>query len=436
MNRFLFLIIFLSEFSFAQKELIQSGPMLGYSGFREVLIWIQTNEEANIKISYYTDDKNIKYSNTYRSKKEDDFIIKIFPNDLSYGKKYLYDLYINDIKVLFDYKLEFETQDLWQYRNDPPSFSFAIGSCYYLNDKKDDRPGKGYGNNYEIFNSIYEKDPNFMLWLGDNIYLREPDLLTENGIRYRYKHARSLSNLKPLLANTHHYAIWDDHDYGPNDADRSYVNKKVSEKVFNNYWGNPNTNVTNKGGITGQFQWQDITFFLMDNRYHRAPNKFVSENKDYLGREQINWLIEALKSSNSPFKFVCIGGQVISDAKIYENYATYPEERKYLLKKIKEEKINGVIFLSGDRHHTEISKLERIDSYPLLDITCSPLTSKPYKSLNEGNTNLIKEKTFYERNFGIIKIEGPKNNRSLILSIYDYKGKKQWKYTINENDLK
>jgi alkaline phosphatase D len=29
-----------------------------------------------------------------------------------------------------------------------------------------------------------------------------------------------------------HYAIWDDHDYGPNNADKSYHLKETSRKVF------------------------------------------------------------------------------------------------------------------------------------------------------------------------------------------------------------
>lgn len=38
-------------------------------------------------------------------------------------------------------------------------------------------------------------------------------------------HSRSVAELQPFLASTHHYAIWDDHDYGPNDSDRGFYNK-------------------------------------------------------------------------------------------------------------------------------------------------------------------------------------------------------------------
>ena len=67
---------------------------------------------------------------------------------------------------------------------------------------------------------------------------------------------------------------------------------------------------------------------MMDDRYHRDPNKKLTLGKAYLGDAQLNWLIKALTSSKATFKVVCIGGQTISSAAVKENYATYPEERQ------------------------------------------------------------------------------------------------------------
>ncbi len=410
--------------------------MLGYSDFREVLIWVQTKAEAKVKIEYYTNGEVPKYTETVTTHYKSDYIAKLYPSEVEYGKTYTYKLYINDKYVPRDYKLEFQTQPLWQWRTDPPDFSFAIGSCFYANEPKDDRPGKSYGDHYEVFNSILRNDPDFMVWLGDNIYLRTPDFLTKRGIRHRHRHARAIAELQPLLGSVHHYAIWDDHDYGPNDADASYANKRIAAEAFNDYWGNLNTDVTGEGGITSHFLWNDVEFFMMDNRYHRDPNKKRTPNKQYLGEKQLDWLIKALTSSKATFKIVCIGGQTISDAKVYENYATYPEEQQTLLRRLHEERISGVVFMSGDRHHTEISKLERPEAYPLIDITCSPLTSGTHKQRNEGNTWQVKDKVFFDRNFGIVKVSGPRKDRRLVLSIYNSKGDKIWDYTIKSQDLK
>ncbi|MEM9681262.1 MAG: alkaline phosphatase D family protein, partial [Bacteroidota bacterium] len=379
----LFFAIFFTYISNAQTDLLNSGPMVGYSDYREVLIWVQTTTAADVKIEYTDENGQAKFTETVSTTKEGDFIAKLFPSEVDYGKTYTYKLYINDQRVPRNYKLEFQTQALWQWRTDPPDFSFAIGSCFYANETKDDRPGKPYGGQYVIFNSILKKDPDFMVWLGDNIYLRTPDFLTERGIRHRNRHARSTPELQPLLGSVHHYATWDDHDYGPNDADASYANKKLTEDAFNDYWGNLNTDVANIGGVTSHFLWNDVEFFMMDNRYHRDPNRKQTPNKEYLGKEQLDWLIKALTSSRASFKIVCIGGQTISDAAVYENYATYPEERQELLQRLHDEKISGVVFMSGDRHHTEISRMERPEAYPLVDITCSPLTSGTHNPRDE-----------------------------------------------------
>jgi alkaline phosphatase D len=419
----------------AQKDLLQSGPMLGYTDFREVLVWVQTTQPASVKIGYTLDDSVEQFTEKVQTTSAGDHIAKLYARPLEYGKTYDYVLYINDKAVPLDYALRFKSQALWQYRKDPPAMRIAIGSCNFINEERDDRP-QPYGATYGIFQEILSKEPDAMLWLGDNTYLRTTDFTTETGIRHRYKHTRSTKEMQPLLASVHHYATWDDHDYGPNDSDRSYALKHLTEKAFNDYWGNSNTNVAGNGGITSHFALNDVEIFMLDDRYHRAPNAATDPNKEYLGAQQLNWLIDALTSSTAPFKIVMVGGQVISDAAVFENYATFSGERNALLTRIATERIEGVVFMSGDRHHTEISRLERPGAYPLVDITCSPLTAGTHSPRDEGNSLQVIGKTFYERNFGIIDITGPRTDRKMLLTIYDNTGTKVFDYELSARELK
>ncbi len=419
----------------AQQNLLQSGPMLGYSGYREVLVWTQTTQPANVKVAYWNEDTPVQFTPVVTTTVENQLIAKVYPTNLAYGTSYDYQVYINDQAVELPYKTSFKTQPLWQYRTDPPALRVALGSCTFINEVSDDRPSP-YGGGYEIFDAILQKEPDMMLWLGDNMYLRTPDFLTLTGINHRYQHTRSVKEMQPLLGSVHHYATWDDHDYGPNDSDRSYANKHLTEATFNNYWGNFNTNVAGNGGVTSHFSTNDVEFFFLDDRYHRAPNESAVVGKDYFGKTQLDWLIDALTSSKATFKIIATGGQVISNAAVYENYATYPEERQELLDRLAFQKIEGVLFLSGDRHHTEISKLERPDAYPLIDITCSPLTAGTHSPRDEGNTLQVKGKTFYDHNFGILDITGPLKDRELLLTIYDQKGEKVFDYGIKASDLR
>ncbi len=429
-------LLFISTYA---QDLINSGPMVGYSTMQEVLLWVQTDEKAKVHFEYYEiDNPKIRFkTDEIQTLKKNGYVAKLIADQVAPGKKYKYDIFINDLKVERNYPMEFQTQKLWKWRTDPPDISFVIGSCSYVNEPKFDRPGKPYGNNFEIFNSIHSKNPDFMLWLGDNTYLREPDWNSRTGFINRYSHTRALAELQPLLASTHHYATWDDHDFGPNNSDGSFWLKETASEIFKLFWGNPNYDVTGNGGITGFFQWSDLDFFLMDNRYHRTSNNNFTEDRQLLGKDQIDWLINALSFSQAPFKFIAIGGQVISSGAVYENYATYPEERKYLLDKIREAKIEGVVFLDGDRHHTVLSKMQESENvYPLYDLTCSSLTAGVNKDDESYNVYSLKETLVGVNNFGMLNITGPAKDRKLIIKIFDKDGQELWRKSIKANDLK
>ena len=432
----LFSLMFISTYA---QDLINSGPMGGYSTMQEVLLWVQTEERANVHFEYYEiDNPKVKFStDKIETEKKNGYVAKLIADQVIPGKKYKYEVYINNYKIERNYAMEFQTQELWKWRTDPPDVKFIIGSCSYINEPEFDRPGKPYGSNFEIFNSINKKNPDFMLWLGDNTYLREPDWNSRTGFIKRYSHTRAFPELQPLLASTHHYATWDDHDYGPNNSDGSFWLKETASEIFKLFWGNPNYNVTGKGGITGFFQWSDLDFFLLDNRYHRTANNNLTGNRQMLGKDQIDWLINALSFSQASFKFVAVGGQVISNGAVYENYATYPDERKYLLDKIREAKIEGVIFLDGDRHHTILSKMQETKNvYPLYDLTCSSLTAGVNND-NEPYNSFKLEETFVNvNNFGMLNVTGPTNDRELTIQIFDKDGKELWIKSIKANDLK
>ena len=432
----LFSLMFISTYA---QDLINSGPMVGYSTMQEVLLWVQTEERAKVHFEYYEiDNPKVKFStDKIETEKKNGYVAKLIADQVIPGKKYKYEVYVNNYKIERNYAMEFQTQELWKWRTDPPDVKFIIGSCSYINEPKFDRPGKPYGSNFEIFNSINKKNPDFMLWLGDNTYLREPDWNSRTGFIKRYSHTRAFPELQPLLASTHHYATWDDHDYGPNNSDGSFWLKETASEIFKLFWGNPNYNVTGKGGITGFFQWSDLDFFLLDNRYHRTANNNLTGNRQMLGKDQIDWLINALSFSQASFKFVAVGGQVISNGAVYENYATYPDERKYLLDKIREAKIEGVIFLDGDRHHTILSKMQETKNvYPLYDLTCSSLTAGVNND-NEPYNSFKLEETFVNvNNFGMLNVTGPTNDRELTIQIFDKDGKELWIKSIKANDLK
>ena len=423
------LFVVLSFSVFAQKKILQNGPMLGYSTMNEIMLWAQTTESADVKISYYTENQDEPFwTNTVKTSKDNSFTAHLLADQIRPNTTYYYDLYINNIKVDFDNKMSFTSKPIWVFRTDAPNFSFAAGSGTYINETEFDRPGDPYGGNYEIFESIAVKQPNFMLWLGDNIYLRQKEWNSMTGIAHRYTHTRSTVEMQNLLSNVHQYAIIDDHDMGKNNCDGSYALKDISIKAFNNFWANPPQTHDLKSA-TYFFNWSDVDFFVLDNRYYRSPNHLKADNKTQLGAEQLEWLKNAIVSSEASFKFIVLGGQFLTTVERWETYSNYgfDKERQEIIDFIYEQDIKNVVFLTGDRHFTELSILEKENMPTIYDITISSLTSgSNTHALEEENENRIDETVVMERNFGIISFSGKYNERKMKISIRDTDGEEIW----------
>ncbi|MDX1419495.1 MAG: alkaline phosphatase D family protein [Rubricoccaceae bacterium] len=427
---------------------LHAGPMLGPVTPRDAVVWVQTDAPAEVQLRYYVEETadgttpRVRPLTTapIQTTPDGDHVALFRVADLEPGWTYGYQVLVDGEEVVLPYPTAFTTQPLWQWRTDPPAFTLALGSCYYANDPPYDRPGTPYGGSPAIFETIADLDPDLMLWLGDNVYLREVDWWSPAGIAYRYRHARAEPALQRLLATAHHYATWDDHDFGPNDSDRSYVLKGVTLEAFARYWPNPTHGIPGVPGVFTHFQFADAEFFLLDDRYHRTPNRAPAEPPHtILGEAQLQWLLDALSASRAPFKFVAMGGQVISPVAVFENYASVaPEERAFLLAEIERRGIEGVVFLSGDRHHSELMRLDRPDAYPLYEFTSSPLTAGVRAAPFEADNPIRVDGTLVagQRSFGTITVEGPRTERVLTLRAHDPDGAVLWERRVEAAELR
>ncbi len=421
---------------------LQNGPMLGYVDMREALIWVQTKSSAAVSVDYWETARPEKIFHTTDvfTKKENGFTAKCVADQVLPGIEYTYRVNINGAGLKLPYPTTFKTQTLWQWRSDPPAFSVATGSCAYINEERFDRPGKPYGSDYQIFTSIHQQKPDLMLWLGDNTYYREPDWNTRTGMVHRYTHDRATPELQALLASTAHYAIWDDHDYGPNDADGTWVHKETAWEVFRDFWGNPTFGVNGQKGCTTQFQYNDVDFFLLDNRYFRTPNYCKTcPDRTLLGKEQLRWFLASLAESRAPFKIVAIGGQVVTTSANHETaFHFFPAERDTILDFIERENIKGVIFLTGDKHFTELSAMKNKAGNWVYDLTTSPFTSGVYADAATKETNNYRvDGTFTgQHNFSVLRFSGPRTERKLEIKNYDANGKETWTKTITADGIR
>jgi alkaline phosphatase D len=351
---------------------------------------------------------------------------------------------VNGKEVKFPFVTKFTTKDLWQWRKPAPDFTFLTGSCAYFNEPEFDRPGKPYGGDSSIFETMGKTPAAFMLWLGDNWYTREADYSSEWGLWYRASRDRSLPVLQPLLSSMSHYAIWDDHDYGPNDIDGSYVLKNESRNVFRSYWDNPSCGQDGKGIYT-KVSYSDVDIFLTDDRFFRSAddmpdsiNGQPNKEKEYFGHEQMEWLKNSLLFSKATFKIIATGSQVLNPVSTFECMHAYPAEYYELLEFLDKENIKGVMFFTGDRHHSEVIKLDRPGNYSLYDVTSSPLTSGIGKVLGAEKNNPVRlsNTLVEEQNFTKVSVRGKKGERKMTVEFLGIKGNKLGEWSVEEKDLK
>jgi alkaline phosphatase D len=412
-----------------QSEIV----MLGHVGQRNAEIWVHwPNEGENVSFQYSNPNLNggeISFSVL----KENHLSNKILLSSLQPNTKYTFFLKSKSFQTKI---YEFTTQELWQWRKDAPDFSIAFGSCAYVNDTEFDRPGKPYGQSDSIFNVISAMKPSAMIWGGDNIYLREGDFETQTNMVNRYIKAREVPSIQKLLSTCPQYAVWDDHDFGPNDSHSSFQYKKESLAAFKEMWANSNYGFSNNEAncITGKVSINDVDLYLMDNRSFRIPPGTEGATPQMLGNEQILWLIEDLKSSKASFKLIAIGSQVLSSVADFENYANYQEERDYLLQLLSKNNIKNVVFLTGDRHFAELSEIKLSNNIRVIDITASPLSSKPYSNSKEVNSNRVEGTFVGEQNFTLISFNGSGKERTMNIDLINKTGKSCWKksYSIEK----
>ena len=412
-----------------------SGPMIGHVSMRSAQVWAQVDNAADLSVSYWKQggEESARYSDSKWADSKTAFSAQFELSGLDPGSHYSAVL-VADGATIGD-TINIDTQVLWDYRMDPPEFKAVIGSCAFINDSIYDRPGRGYGGEYEVFESIVSAEPDMMLWLGDNVYLREVDFQSYSGYLYRYTHTRALPEMQELLKACPNYAIWDDHDYGPNDADASWIHRDWAQEAFKTFWANPSYGApSGANNIATAFRFNDVEFFLLDNRSQRIHHNNRTQDIHVLGDEQIDWLIAALNKSKAPFKMVAVGGQFLNTVDRHENMANFPE-RQEIIDRIEEEHIHGVVFLTGDRHCTDMSRIELEGGAVIHDLTVSPLTSSAYDNSDEPNDLRVEGTTVPFRNFAELNFSGPRKNRSLEIIVKDVNGVEVWTEILIAKEL-
>ena len=317
----------------------------------------------------------------------------------------------------------------------------AFGSC-----GSEDHP-------LPIFNNVVDHEPDLFVFLGDNIY---GDTENMDTLRLKYDKLGSKASYQNLKNNVPILATWDDHDYGWNDIGKDYRFKEESKKIFLEFFEEPeNSSRRDHEGIYHSYSYeygdQTLQIILLDERTFRDDLKpydgefdddrrysfyrndyapHTDSTHTFLGEEQWKWLETELKKP-ADIRIIGSGTQFGIEWNGYEAWANFPHEQERMLELIKRTKASGVLFITGDVHYSEISKLET-DFYPIYDFTSSGLSSTWHFAT--PNKNRI-EGPIMDNHFGLITIEWKGEETEILMETWDINDNQRIEYRVNLSDL-
>ncbi len=335
-----------------------NGPMLGDVRPTSAKFWVRTAGPATVQVKV-----GPHVSLALKTNADEDFTAVLQVDGLEPFTDYQYEVVVDGKPI---------RRDAFRFRTAPQpgqkvKFHVTFGS------------GARYvPTNEYAWKNMADARPLAYLGLGDNVYI---DVTDRRGAQRLFYYRRYLSPAyRDLVSSVGMYAVWDDHDMAMNDssggAGMNQPWKRPNWNVFRQNWNNPHYGGgESMPGTWHSFSLGDVDFFMTDGRFYRDK-----ADKTMLGPDQKNWLLDALKKSTGRFKVIASGTMWTDDADKggKDSWAGKwaKAERDEIFDFLSDNKINGVLLISGDRHRTDIWQIPRTDGYPLYEFVTAKVTNE------------------------------------------------------------
>ncbi len=231
----------------------------------------------------------------------------------------------------------------------PMSFRICFASCATT------------GSNHRIFSTLKNLQPLIFVHMGDfhyeNIERNDPSL-------FRQAFDRVLTSPRQgnLYRSTPIAYVWDDHDFGPDEADGTSPSKAAALYTYQQcvphyplYRVDGNVQTIQQAFTVGR-----VRFLMLDVRSERSPAQEPDgPNKTMLGKEQLEWLRGELQEAARHYPLVILVNSVPWITKntpgSSDGWEPYNYERTIIADMIKKANlVNRLIMLSGDGHMVAI----------------------------------------------------------------------------------
>ena len=346
----------------------------------------EKSKKQHIKL-LYSKNPNLDSRDTTKVLAEcfNDKIATFKIEELEEDSVYYYQIVTYGRKYPKSEKLKFKTVKKYKQYN----FSIACSSCSGGNIGEFLNNGVSNNKVFDIiaqhsFQDRVNNDKNLSLFIhmGDLHYRNDLPFLgvEERNIedyRKNYDLVMQQERQRNLYQNLPLAYIWDDHDYGSNDANKDYGLKNCAALAYREQF--PHYDLEDAGAIYQSFIIGRVRFIMTDCRFYREPiepkekrqkypdcqidleqlDNETSPYKTLLGNKQRKWLLgqlcEAKKQQETNQEGLTIWVNSVpwigdqNDPKT-ESWNQYHDERATIANFIEKEGINKLLMLSGDAH--------------------------------------------------------------------------------------
>jgi hypothetical protein len=441
----LFILSIQSKIFASDRDALSRLPIIGLIQDNQVPIKVKGTSIGNVRIEYFEGNDSVSnFTEWEYLSYSDDLTKSLMLSDINYNSDYTYRVIFAD-----DSSSEWFSFSTFPQQSQSGEFSFVFSACF-----------REIFLPHNIFNYISMLSPTFVALLGDQIYAdydsninTGPPNSVVPALRSKYaqnfdEHFQAMSSSVPIIAT------WDDHDYGQDNSDSTYIYKVETKKVYKESYPIYPYQVEDEG-IYYQFKIADVDVFVLDTRWYRSPMDVDdNEDKTMLGEEQLSWLLNGLNQSTAPFKLILssvsmndYGGDTSSGQEGYDSWMGYTFERNTILSFIEDNQIYGVLVFSGDQHYPSghilnwdipLNYVSQTDSsivYSLSDLSYAvfDFSSSPFHynratghMLISGNQNnpfysfeIFRAELGHPSVYGLVQVDTENSTKSVTVTFYE-----------------
>ncbi|WDI41922.1 alkaline phosphatase D family protein [Bremerella sp. P1] len=396
-----------------------TGPMVGHVSHVDANIWFRPTTPGKYSLQVLQEEGTEERIIHAEAKLENDNCLTWHVAGLQPGTKYQYKVSGPNRPLVSGKEYYFDTAP------DPTKATrvcLAFGSC---------APNKPL----ELWTQMEQRGAQGLVLLGDTPYIDSTDLSVA---RDRHRTFLQVPQLASLIGHTPTWGTWDDHDFGRNDSDGRLKGKENTRQAFVEYRANQDFG-HDQSGIYTKFRYGPVEVFLLDTRWFARTEKSPVDPSQptLLGKQQWQWLKEALLASTAPFKLIACG-MIWDDKENTESddWGSYTHERDALFEFIGENKISGVVLIGGDIHCSRHLKYEteKTVGYPIHQFIVSPIHDSVIPKLNVPHPNLIRGEAI-PHVWLRLEVDSTQSPARLHAEWVQMKGRPMWDVTLTDEQL-